>query len=121
MVIAPPSIMNKRKEKTMEQNQDRQYAKELLDWIKKLSWEENDARTQASLKFEINPFNGDGSVNDDARESLSALTFDDVKFIVDSLACERIDSFQIDALTFKYDGDLEEGVIEVESEIHLSE
>lgn len=105
----------------MDQNTDSQNAKELLHWIKSLFWQENDARTQAELKFEINPFNGDGSVDECARKSLQSLTFDDIKWIVDSLACERTDVFQIDSLMFRYDGDLEEGVIEVEAEIHLSE
>lgn len=62
----------------MSEQTNRDCAKNLLYWIKKYSWEENDARTDAELKFEINPFNGDGSVDECARESLQALTFDDI-------------------------------------------
>lgn len=105
----------------MEQNTDRQYAKHLLNWIKSLSWEENNTRTDAVLKFEINPFIDDDGASETEIECLKNLTFDDIEFITETLAAERTDVFKIYSLRFKYDGDLEEGIIEVESEIHLAE
>lgn len=121
MVIALPSLTNKHKEKTMDMKTDRQHAKRLLNWVKRLSWEENDTRTDAALKFEVNPYVDNDGASETEIECIQKLTFDDIKWMTESLVSERADVFQIDALEFTYDGDFEDGVIKVEAEIHLSE